>query len=400
VRGLLWILGGVVLLDAALVAVVAICAAVVRRRGPGAVRDPVTWWPLDPRSDTEREDHAPVVPIRLHGGVAAAVAPASREPRRPGRRTVAIALVAAMVFAGTAFASPQIRRFVATAFGSVTGLTTHTEGIEQEGAARPPTSGDASGRPGAAGTAGASRSASPSRSGDPVRGPAVEPRPPGVPHGGVLAPAAPSNLTARAASSSQVDLAWTDVEGETGIRVERAPDPSGGWSGVADLGQGATSWTDAGLAPGTTYFYRVVATNAGGDSPASNVASATTSIDPASPTTVTAVASSPTQIDLEWTDVANETGYRVERADGSGGWTTVATTGQDVTASSDTGLEPGTTYSYRVFATNAAGDSAASDVATATTPPAGEDSSASPAPDASDPGEIGARMPSHWQRVG
>jgi hypothetical protein len=399
VRGLLWILGGVVLLDAALVAVIAICAAVVRRRGPRAIRDPVTWWPLEPRRDTEREDHAPVLPIPLHSSVAAAVVPASREPRRPGRRTVAIALVAASVFAGTAFASPQIRRFVATALGSVTGLTTHAEGIEPESAGPPPSS-DPSGRPGAAGAAGSSRSASPDRSGDPRRGPAVDPRPPGVPHGGVLAPAAPSNLTARAASSSQVDLAWTDVEGETGFRVERAPDPAGGWSGVADLEQGATSWTDAGLAPGTTYFYRVVATNAGGDSPDSNVASATTSIDPASPTTVTAVASSPTQIDLEWTDVANETGYRVERADGSGGWTTVATTGQDVTASSDTGLTPGTTYSYRVFATNAAGDSAASDVATATTPSGGDEDAVSPSPDASDPGDIRARMASERHRVG
>jgi hypothetical protein len=310
-----------------------------------------------------------------------------------------IALVAATVFAGTAFASPQIRRFVATAFGSVTGLTTHAEGIHQESAG-PPTSGDPSGRSVAAGTAGSSRTASPDRNGDPMRGPAVEPRPPGVPHGGVLAPAAPSNLTARAASSSQVDLAWTDVQDETGFRVERAPDPSGGWSGVADIGQGTTSWTDAGLAPGTTYFYRVVATNAGGDSPASNVASATTSIDPASPTTVTAVASSPTQIDLEWTDVANETGYRVERADGFGGWTTVATTGQDVTASSDTGLAPGTTYSYRVFATNAAGDSAASDVASATTPPGGEECAASTTPDAPDPADINAQMPSNRQRVG
>jgi titin len=111
---------------------------------------------------------------------------------------------------------------------------------------------------------------------------------------------------------------------------------------------------------------------------------------------VTAVASSPTQIDLEWTDVANETGYRVERSDGFGGWTTVATTGQDVTASSDTGLAPGTTYSYRVFATNAAGDSAPSDVVSATTPDApgtGEEDPASPAPESPAPPDIGAQIP-------
>jgi hypothetical protein len=120
---------------------------------------------------------------------------------------------------------------------------------------------------------------------------------------------------------------------------------------------------------------------------------------------VTAIASSPTQIDLEWTDVANETGYRLERSDGSSGWTTVATTGQDVTSSSDTGLTPGTTYSYRVFATNAAGDSPASDVVSATTPTDpgqdGEDPTSSPDPpdtEGVDP-DPGASMASFPLRV-
>jgi fibronectin type 3 domain-containing protein len=217
----------------------------------------------------------------------------------------------------------------------------------------------------------------------------------------VLAPAAPSSLTASASSSSEVDLLWADVDGESGFRVERSSDGAGGWSAVGETGPGGTSWSDGGLSQGTTYYYRVVATNLGGDSPPSNVASATTSIDPASPTTVTAVASSPTQIDLEWTDVANETGYRLERSDGSGGWTTVATTGQDVTSSSDTGLTPGTTYAYRVFAMNAAGDSPASEVASATTPPdPGPDGEgATSPPDVPGGGDLGAAMASERVRV-
>ncbi len=91
---------------------------------------------------------------------------------------------------------------------------------------------------------------------------------------------------------------------------------------------------------------------------------------PISPTGLTAVAASSTQIDLSWADVATETGYRVERSlDGATDWTTVATTGQDVTAQSDTGLSPGTTYYYRVFATNDDGDSPAADVALVSTNP-------------------------------
>jgi hypothetical protein len=372
VRALLWILAGVVLLDVVLVAIVAICAAVVRRRGPRAVRDPVTWWPMETGREAAGRRGRSVVVVPIRSGEA--TVPAASEPRRPRHRTLAVALVAATVFAGTAFASsPQIRRFVATAIGTVTG-TTQTEAGGQDAEGSQPAPGDPSDHSGVAGT-----------------GPVVEPRPPGVPHGGVLAPAAPSSLTANASSSSQVDLVWADVDDENGFRVERSSDGAGGWSPVGQTGPGGTAWSDDGLSQGTTYYYRVVATNLGGDSPPSNVASATTSIDPASPTTVTAVAASPTQIDLEWTDVANETGYRLERSDGSGGWTTVATTGQDVTSSSDTGLTPGTTYSYRVFATNAAGDSPASEVASATTPPdpgpdgEGETSPPDP-PESADPG--------------
>ena len=385
-RALFWILAGVVLLDVVLVAIVAICAAVVRRRGPRAVRDPVTWWPMETGREAAGRQRRSVVVVPIRTGEAAV--PAAAEPRRPRHRTLAVALVAATVFAGTAFASsPQIRRFVATAIGTVTGTTqTEAGGQDTEGQ---PAAGDPFHQPGVTGNGGSSPS--PNGTTDPSPGPVVEPRPPGVPHGGVLAPTAPSSLTANASSSSQVDLVWADVEDENGFRVERSSDGTGGWSTVGQTGPGGTAWSDDGLSQGTTYYYRVVATNLGGDSPPSNVASATTSIDPASPTTVAALAGSPTQIDLQWTDVANETGYRLERSDGSGGWTTVATTGQDVTSSSDTGLTPGTTYSYRVFATNAAGDSPASDVASATTPPDpgpdGEGATSPPSPPGSaDPG--------------
>ncbi len=400
VRALMWILAGVVLLDVALVAVVAISAAVVRWRGPRAVRDPVTWWPMETGRETAGRHGRGVVVVPIRSGEA--TVPAASEPRRPRHRAIAVALVAAIVFAGSAFASPQIRRLVATAIGTVTG-TSQTEAGGQNAEGQP-AAGDPSDHPDVAGHGGSS----PSQRGttDPSPGPAVEPRPPGVPHGGVLAPTAPSSLTANASSSSQVDLVWADVDGETGFRVERSSDGAGGWSTVGDTGAGGTSWSDGGLSEGTTYYYRVVATNLGGDSPPSNVASATTSIDPASPTTVTAVAASPTQIDLEWTDVANETGYRLERSDGSGGWTIVATTGQDVTSSSDTGLTPGTSYSYRVFATNAAGDSPASDVTSATTPTDpgqdGEGATSPPDPPATESGDPdpGTPMASPAMRVG
>jgi fibronectin type 3 domain-containing protein len=181
-------------------------------------------------------------------------------------------------------------------------------------------------------------------------------------------PETPTGLIALPASSSEIDLSWIDVSTETGYRVERSPDGSTGWAAVASTGQDITTYSDKGLAPTSTYYYRVYATNAGGDSLTSSVGSATTQTDqPGPPTALIAVAASSSEIDLTWTDVSSETGYRVERSTDGMSWNAVATTGQDITAYSDTGLSATTTYYYRVFATNAGGDSPASDVVSATT---------------------------------
>jgi hypothetical protein len=78
------------------------------------------------------------------------------------------------------------------------------------------------------------------------------------------------------ATLDTIALTWTDVADETGYRVERSPDGITGWVELATTGQDVTMYVNATLSPDTTYFYRVIATNAGGDSPPSNVATATT----------------------------------------------------------------------------------------------------------------------------
>ena len=90
-------------------------------------------------------------------------------------------------------------------------------------------------------------------------------------------PAAPSSLSASAVSSSQINLAWVDASSnETGFKIERAPASAGPWTQIATVGANVTSYSNTGLLPLTTYFYRVRATNAAGDSAYSNTASATT----------------------------------------------------------------------------------------------------------------------------
>ncbi|MPZ73149.1 MAG: DUF4082 domain-containing protein [Nitriliruptorales bacterium] len=198
------------------------------------------------------------------------------------------------------------------------------------------------------------------------------------------APAAPNGLTAIAASSQRIDLSWQDVTGETGYRIERSTDGTTGWTQVGTTAADVTAHSDTGLTASTSYSYRVVANNTAGDSPASNVATATTLAPPPpeAPRDLTATAMSPSRIDLSWQDVAGETGYRIERSnDGTTGWTQVGTTAADVTTHSDTGLMASTSYSYRVVATSPNGDSSASNVATAQTqaaPPPDPEPPASP----------------------
>src|SRR5262249_5991704 len=90
-------------------------------------------------------------------------------------------------------------------------------------------------------------------------------------------PAAPTGLAAVAVSSAQIDLSWTDNSAdESGFAVERSADAGAHWATVASTGTDVATYADVGLASGTTYSYRVRATNGNGTSGPSNVTSATT----------------------------------------------------------------------------------------------------------------------------
>jgi hypothetical protein len=91
------------------------------------------------------------------------------------------------------------------------------------------------------------------------------------------APIPPSNPAAVAVSSSQINLSWTDNStNETGFKIERKTGAGGSYSQIATVGANVTTYANTGLTAGTTYYYRVRAYNASGDSAYSNEASATT----------------------------------------------------------------------------------------------------------------------------
>jgi hypothetical protein len=91
-----------------------------------------------------------------------------------------------------------------------------------------------------------------------------------------VAPAAPSNLSAQATSTSQISLSWTGAAGATGYLIQRSLNGSSGWTQIGSTAGNTTSFQDSGLSAGTTYYYRVLATGGNVNSAPSNVASATT----------------------------------------------------------------------------------------------------------------------------
>jgi len=174
-----------------------------------------------------------------------------------------------------------------------------------------------------------------------------------------VAPSVPGGITAVAASSSQINLSWsasTDNAGVAGYKVFR--------NGVQIATTQATSYADAGLAASTSYTYKVAAYDAAGNTSAqSGQVTATTKAAPdtqaPSVPVLGAKAVSSTQISLSWSASADNVGvagYKVYR-DGVQIATTQATT------YSDTGLVPSTSYTYRVAAYDAAGNTSAQSAA-------------------------------------
>jgi hypothetical protein len=174
--------------------------------------------------------------------------------------------------------------------------------------------------------------------------------------------------------------------GSTSISMSAAPatDPSGveyyftciSGNGNDSGWQDSETYEDTGLAPESQYTYTVTARDKSvnqNTAAASSEASATTDAAtplPAAPSNLTATAIDKTWIDLSWTDNAGEeTGFKIERSTrDNSSFAEIATVGADVTSYSDTTVRKGTTYYYRVRATNASGDSAYSNEADATTP--------------------------------
>jgi hypothetical protein len=187
-------------------------------------------------------------------------------------------------------------------------------------------------------------------------------------------PLPPSMLNAQAVSAAEIDLTWSDnSNNEANFRIERAVASSGPFvsGGIGDyfligtVGAGVTAYADKTVSAGTTYYYRVSASNSKGVSNPTAPANLTTptapNTAPAAPSNLVATVNSATIVTLNWQDnSSNEYGFKVERATGAGStaFTQIATVSANQTSYEVTNLNPSTFYTFRIRSTNPVGDSA------------------------------------------
>jgi subtilase family serine protease len=164
------------------------------------------------------------------------------------------------------------------------------------------------------------------------------------------APAAPTNFSAQAASTSEIDLSWSASSSATGYNIYELE--SGQAVLIGSVGSGATSFAVSNLAAATTYSFEVAATNSAG-SAATGWVQATTLAPSATVTapSVTVTASSSTVAHVSWNATSGATGYIVYEWNGIQG-VPVANVAAGTTSVDVGGQSAGTTEYFYVTAYN------------------------------------------------
>ena len=132
-------------------------------------------------------------------------------------------------------------------------------------------------------------------------------------------------------------------------------------AGVAELGPDTSPNTDGykggNIIVTNNRIYNI--SNSGSSMTFSFVASGDITI-PKAPQNFAATSDSFSEVNLNWGDQSsNETAFKIERSTNGGSWSLLVETGANVTTYSDSGLNASTTYLYRIWAYNSAGNSEA-----------------------------------------
>ena len=159
------------------------------------------------------------------------------------------------------------------------------------------------------------------------------------------------------------------MKGATSYFAELSPDSGTTWTTITT--QPGTTFAETGIAASTLYQFRVTATNATGNSVTSSIASATTL--PTPPTGLTATGQAGPSVHLSWSPITHATSYVIQRSTDQNSWTTLSPNpalGGSAGSYTDSAVQAGATYYYRVESINTYGTSVWTTTVSALTVPA------------------------------
>lgn len=173
-------------------------------------------------------------------------------------------------------------------------------------------------------------------------------------------PSAPGGLTATPVGSNQIRVSWTastDNVGVAGYEVYRSTGSNGPFSLIGSTGGSVCSYLDTGITANVTYYYKVRAYDAAGNSAFSGVVANQADTQKPTAPQVWALATSSSQVKVTWSGASDNKGvvsYEIYRALGSGSFSKIAT--DDSSPYYDSSVAAGKTYKYYVRARDAAGN--------------------------------------------
>ncbi len=176
----------------------------------------------------------------------------------------------------------------------------------------------------------------------------------------------PTQLGITSVAIDQVELSWKDNSSAESSYIIERKSGQGGFEQLALLAANSNSYIDSDVLPLSTYTYRVIATDGVVlSNPTNEVSANTPNIPvPGSPSGLVANLVDSSIVVLTWTDNSiDETGFRVERMVGEGGWSELFQTASNTTLFEDAEVGELETFSYRVVSFNEGGDSSSSNEA-------------------------------------
>ena len=158
----------------------------------------------------------------------------------------------------------------------------------------------------------------------------------------------PEITSAEANSTSSITIKWSYVNGASYYRIDRRKQTEDAYSTIVANHTGSRTYTDTGLVAGAKYYYRVYAVNDSSTSAKPDGYGGYTQCE--IPTITSVVANSPSSITIKWNGVSGAASYRIDRRKQADDAYTTIVTGYTSKSYTDTGLEAGTKYYYRVYA--------------------------------------------------